>query len=108
MYILIKILQYYFCNYSKRHNKFLLPVHVKAICGSFYRTETEISNVVDYKINQEVFEMSKNDYNQNAQNDKQQDKANNSTSQNSQNNNQKNNSKNSSGSNAQDNQKNNF
>lgn len=59
------------------------------------------------KINQEVFEMSKNDYNQNSQNDKQQDKSSNSNSQNSQNN-QKNNSKNSSGSNAQDNQKNNY
>ena len=59
------------------------------------------------KINQEVFEMSKNDYNQNSQNDKQQDKANNSNSQNNQNS-QKNNSKNTSGNNAQDNQKNNY
>ena len=35
--------------YSKRHNKFLLPVPAKAIYGSFCRTENEIFNVVNYK-----------------------------------------------------------
>lgn len=35
-------------NYSKRHNKFLLPVPVKAIYQSFCRTENEIINVVNY------------------------------------------------------------
>ncbi len=104
MYISAVILQYYSCNYSKRHNKFLLPVLAKAVYGSFCKRESEISNVIDYKINQEVFEMSKNDYNQNSQNDKQQDKTNNQNSQNS----SKNSSKNNSGSNAQDNQKNNY
>ena len=34
--------------YSKRHNKFLLPVPAKAIYGSFCRTENEIFNVVNY------------------------------------------------------------
>ena len=38
------------CNYSKRHNKFLLPVPAKALYGSFYRTENEIFNVVNYKL----------------------------------------------------------
>ena len=37
------------CIYSKRHNKFLLPVPAKAIYGSFCRTENEIFNVVNYK-----------------------------------------------------------
>ena len=36
-------------NYSKRHNKFLLPVPAKAIYGSFCRNENEIFNVVNYK-----------------------------------------------------------
>ena len=36
--------------YSKRHNKFLLPVPAKAIYGSFCRTENEIFNVVNYRI----------------------------------------------------------
>ncbi len=36
-------------NYSKRHNKFLLPVPAKAIYGSFCRTENEIFNVVNYR-----------------------------------------------------------
>ncbi len=35
--------------YSKRHNKFLLPALVKAIYGSFYKAESEISNVVNYR-----------------------------------------------------------
>ena len=35
--------------HSKRHNKFLLPVPAKAIYGSFYRTENEIFNVVNYR-----------------------------------------------------------
>ena len=104
MYILFQILQYYFCNYRKRHNKFLFRILAEAVDGSWRKTEGGISDVVNYKINQEVFEMSKNDYNQNSQNDKQQDKTNNQNSQNS----QKNSSKNSSGSNAQDNQKNNY
>ena len=82
----------------------MFPVLAAAIYGCSCRFENEISNVVNYKINQEVFEMSKNDYNQNSQNDKQQDKTNNQNSQNS----SKNSSKNSSGSNAQDNQKNNY
>ncbi len=34
--------------YSKRHNKFLLPVPAKAIYGSFCRTKNEIFNVVNY------------------------------------------------------------
>ena len=37
-------------NYSKRHNKFLLPVPAKAIYGSFCRTENEIFNVVNYTL----------------------------------------------------------
>ncbi len=37
-------------NYSKRHNKFLLPVPAKAIYGSFCRTENEIFNVVNYSL----------------------------------------------------------
>ena len=37
-------------SYSKRHNKFLLPVPAKAIYGSFCRTENEIFNVVNYSI----------------------------------------------------------
>ncbi len=36
--------------YSKRHNKFLLPVPAKAIYGSFCRTENEIFNVVNYNL----------------------------------------------------------
>ena len=36
-------------NYSKRHNKFLLPSPAKAICESFCRAEKEIFNVVNYK-----------------------------------------------------------
>ncbi len=36
-------------NYSKRHNKFLLPVLAKAIYGSLCKAESEISNVVNYK-----------------------------------------------------------
>ncbi len=36
--------------YSKRHNKFLLPVPAKAIYGSFCRTENEIFNVVNYRL----------------------------------------------------------
>ena len=36
-------------NYSKRHNKFLLPALVEAIYGDFYKAEYEISNVVNYK-----------------------------------------------------------
>ena len=82
----------------------MFPVSAKSIYGSFCRIKSTISNVVNCKINQEEFEMSKNDYNQNSQNDKQQDKTNNQNSQNS----SKNSSKNSSGSNAQDNQKNNY
>ena len=35
--------------YSKRHNKFLLPVPAKAIYGNFCRIENEIFNVVNYK-----------------------------------------------------------
>ncbi len=38
-------------SYSKRHNKFLLPVPAKAIYGSFCRTENEIFNVVNYITN---------------------------------------------------------
>ena len=37
-------------NYSKRHNKFLLPVPAKAIYGSFCRTKNEIFNVVNYNL----------------------------------------------------------
>lgn len=36
-------------NYSKRHNKFRLPVLAKAICGNFCKTKSEISNVVNYR-----------------------------------------------------------
>lgn len=35
-------------SYSKRHNKLLFPVSVKAIFGSFCRNESTISNVVNY------------------------------------------------------------
>ena len=35
--------------YSKRYNKFLLPVPAKAIYGRFGRTESEISNLVNYR-----------------------------------------------------------
>ena len=38
----------YLVYYSKRQNKFLLPVPAKAIYGSFCRTENEIFNVVNY------------------------------------------------------------
>ncbi len=37
-----------FCNYSKRHNKFLFPALAGAIYGSFCKAENEISNVVNY------------------------------------------------------------
>ncbi len=43
------------CKYSKRHNKFLLPVPAKAIYGSFCRTENEIFNVVNYNKDFGVF-----------------------------------------------------
>ena len=43
-----RICRDFFYNYSKRHNKFLLPVPAKAIYGSFCRTENEIFNVVNY------------------------------------------------------------
>ena len=33
---------------NKRYNKFLLPVLAKAIYGSFGKTESEISNIVNY------------------------------------------------------------
>ena len=36
------------CANSKRHNKFLLPVLAKAIYGIFGKTESEISNIVNY------------------------------------------------------------
>ena len=35
--------------YSKRYNKFLLPVLAKAINESFGKTESEISNIVNYR-----------------------------------------------------------
>ncbi len=37
-------------NYSKRHNKFLLPAPAKVIRESLCRAESEIFNVVNYKI----------------------------------------------------------
>ena len=37
-----------YMNNSKRHNKFLFPVLVKAINGSFDKRGNEISNVVNY------------------------------------------------------------
>jgi len=36
--------------YSKRHDKFLLPSLGKAIYESFCKAESEISNVVNYKM----------------------------------------------------------
>ena len=36
--------------YSKRHNKFLLPVLAKAIYENFCKTGSEISNTVNYKL----------------------------------------------------------
>ena len=41
------------CNYSKRHNKFQLPVLAKAIYESFGKTESEISNIVNYRCSTE-------------------------------------------------------
>lgn len=35
--------------YSKRNNKFLLPVLAKDICRSFDKTESEIYNIVNYR-----------------------------------------------------------
>ena len=35
---------------SKRHNKVLFPVLVKAVYASFYKPEKAISNVVNYRI----------------------------------------------------------
>ena len=42
-------------SYSKRHNKFLLPVPAKAIYGNFCRIENEIFNVVNYILEQKQY-----------------------------------------------------